>query len=232
MALKYKDLRLIDQRTKDLVARYINSLKKDKNTIIPSDVVAICTFFYNFGEYFTVCGDDMKIDQQGMRISTNPKTIGQRNTCYTNVAITNKYNCIYSWTFKRVRTNANRIKIGIDTSNKSAIDTSFQFDDEKDDKTCYYWVGSDAIFMSHENMYGRIDSRIGGWNVEKLIKIEINTKNKTFELFIDGESRGILFRNMQFDGDKEYHLGIATSSNLGSQNVIELVAFEAAFPKK
>ena len=76
-------------------------------------------------EYLSICGDRMKIDDES-KLSTITAEGWAKNTCYGNIPINDKYDCIYSWTLRRIGENGYRVEIGI-ASDKQRFNEGFTY---------------------------------------------------------------------------------------------------------
>ena len=231
MALNFQDLKFIDQHEKDLVAGYFKTLKQETDIIIPSIIVSITILFYHAKEFFTVCGSHMKIDKNSLRVTTFLSSRLKKDTCYGNIPINDQYDCIYSWTFQIIEKNRNRVEIGIDTSNKQRINKRFTSTvNVEDNDTLYYAYGSNAVLRSHRHKSGD-NTYIDGTKFEKgdILKMVLNTKNKTLQFFINDELQGARFDDVEFKEDKDYYLAISMCTHQQSNEspgCVELISFE------
>ena len=78
MSLNFEWLKQVDLKTKDLVNGFIKTLVNEEDTIVPSLMVSICILFYNLGEFFSVCGDGMIIDESATKLTTTQAEIGDQ----------------------------------------------------------------------------------------------------------------------------------------------------------
>ena len=222
MSLNFESLKQVDSNTKDLVNGYIKGLGNDESTIIPSLVVSICILFYNLQEFFAICGDVMTIDSTLTRLTTRKveeKPFRRRCSCYGNVIITNKYECIYSWELKIVSSNDNDKRFGI-TSDTSILNQRFT-----DTEKYFYAIASLGYRKSHQQPYHNKCTSHGIWRTGDIIKININTKERSFKLMLNDCKEDTIFENMEFDEETKYRFAISNSSKKSKANCIELVSF-------
>ena len=221
--VQFERLKSVDQKTTDLVMGFIRNAEKDLNAdvIIPSLIMTTCILFYHLQELFSICGEYMNIDDEStlLQISCPDELRWQgqlaRNTAYGNIKINNKYNCIYSWSIKLVKLDAFDTWIGIDSSNKKHIDSNFtsydsnkfcaiSHDGHRTLNGCDYEEPENESVSSYG--YGN------GMDVGDVVKMELNTMNKTMEFWVNGKSRGIAFRNILFD-EIEYYFAVSLATN-------------------
>ena len=80
-------LKMADNRSKDSVFGYIRQSRKNINdTAIPTMIQYCCLKYYFINEYFTKCGDDLKISQNG-KIVSKPDNVYRFQSVYGNVLI-------------------------------------------------------------------------------------------------------------------------------------------------
>ena len=195
----FERLKFVDQATKDLVEGFIRNTSRtfSDDKVIPSLVVTICILFYHLVEFFSVCGKSMIIDDNMTILKVSvPNGKLERMTGYGNIEITNRYNCIYSWTLKLVKLDIFDTFIGIDASNKEHIDRNFTGNTTTNGHYAINARGSKFTMKTEREVfsYGK------KMNTGDIVKMEINTKNRTMQFWINGESQGIAFDNIVFDG--------------------------------
>ena len=224
MAVQFEKLKQVDQRTRDLVTGFIKSIEIQLNDdpIIPSLVVTICILFYHLGEIFTVCGDHMEVRDTGRGLSIFEQR-PTRETAYGNVIINDKYKCIYRWDIKILKFAFTEYDtfIGIDSSNKEYINSGFY---ERYWDT-FYAFGLSAVKTSSNDVrvYEKFGKRIKEGDV---VRMEINTNDKTMRVCVNGEDMGIAHKDILFE-NKEYHLAVSLCSNYRlCENFIKLLNFE------
>lgn len=227
--LLFEKIKLVDQKTKDLVAGFIRNSEQEfnENAIIPSSITTICTLFYYLGEFFADCGKNMVIENEMkiLKIAAPRHWKVVRNTGYGNVNINNEYNCIYSWTLKLVALDSFNTYIGIDSSDKEYIDDNFS----SGQNNTYYLITSRGV-KSYQ--VSKVDETHGSGSYGRemeagdVIKMEINTKDTTMEVWINNQSQGIAFKDIAFD-EVEYHFAISLCTNEANfATCVELVDFK------
>ena len=81
----------------------------------------------------------------------------------------------------------------------------------------------------HKNEQGDIyGEKLGtgeGFKSGDVCKMELNTKEKTFEIFLNDKSLGIAFNDIEFDDGKTYNLAISLCANSEADACIEIIAF-------
>ena len=141
MTTNFDVIKLIDQRTKDIVNGFIKDvqslLPNNKNTYynIPSLVMMIITLYYYKPEYFTVHGNYIKLNEDKNVIQYMYKAMEdakfipsyqRHNTVYGNIIINRNSTGKYIWKFNIIEPNTEAIIcIGIDSSNKQMKDDMF-----------------------------------------------------------------------------------------------------------
>ena len=197
--VSFDRLKLVDQRTKDLVEGFIKKASHDID--IPSSIVSVCILFYYLGEFFSTCGDAMKIDDNKTILKACPLA---RNTGYGNIRINNEYNCIYSWTLKLVALDIYNTWIGIDASNKEYSHRNFSL-------AAKHYYAIDVRGSKKSRISGQSSTRVNyGKRMKEgdIVKMDINTKDRTMSFWINDEYQGIAFEDVAFDG-VEYYLAIS-----------------------
>ena len=204
-SIPFEKLRSVDQKTKDLVEGFIRSVLQNEN--IPSLILTICISFYYLGEFFSICGKGMVIDDDMtmLKVCSLKRGTFVRNTGYGNIKIENAYHCIYSWAIKLVAMDIYNTYIGIDASDKAHVNRNFAIVRNE-----YYVIdakGTKKYRTVQNNKHQRL-SYGKKLNEGDIVKMEINTENKTMQFWINDEDQGIAFENITFD-DFEYHLAIS-----------------------
>ena len=223
MAVQFDKLKRVDQETKDVVTGFIKMIQTelDDDCIIPSLVVTKCILFYHLNEFFTVYGDHMcTSDDTRTRLFIWDPHIS-RETGYGNVIIKNKYKCIYVWNIKITNLGIYDAFIGIDASNKENINAGFY----REKGHAYYAFSPSGLKTSH--VEHRVFKEYGKkMKVGDIVRMEVNTNDKTMKVYLNGEDLGIAHENILFD-EREYYLAVSfRSDQLYKRNSVLLLSFE------
>ena len=208
MTLPLEDLKLVKDEVKDLVNGFVRT-EVAQDTIIPSLVVSICILFYNLREYWNICGDGMVIEGDSQQILTSmskQESPGYQN-CYSHIPINDEYDCIYSWTLNRIKSNYFSIYVGI-----HAVDDAIRgdkkyvnsFSMDHANSSCYC-INSTGLVFSHNGQYKK---KLTPWSVGHRIKITVDTKQKSIEFCNSNGSVDVTIENIDFD-DKVYYLFVS-----------------------
>ena len=224
----FDKLKLVDQQTKDLVAGYIRIIEQqlDNDAIIPSLVITTCILFYHLSEFFSIYGEDMSVDEDCTLLQIAcPGNKISRSTAYGNIKINNKYNCIYSWTIQLIKMDIFETFIGIDSSDKKYIEGGFIWSVRYDEKDIFYAIGDQFSVISND-----IDQ---DWDdpIEEgdIVKMNVNTMDKTMAICVNNDSRGVVFKNIEFN-DTEYYLAVTLATTKPDYgHTVKLLNFEQIF---
>ena len=224
MAIQFDKLKQVDQETRDLVTGFIKMFETelDEHCIIPSLVVTTCILFYHLGEMFTVYGEhmDVELDEActGLRIFDIHIT---RETAYGNIRINNKYKCIYAWDIELTYTAKYDTFIGIDSSNKEFVDSGFF----REIENTYYAFSPSALKTS--SVEHQVIKPFGKKMKQgDIVRMEINTNDRTMKVYVNGEDLGIAHDNIVFD-EKVYYLAVSMRTDaMYIPNILKLVCFE------
>lgn len=225
MALHFEDLKQVDERTKDLVNGFLKSMNNDENSIIPSLIASICILFYNLQEFFTICGDDMIIDDTLTKVTTKAAVSDDvKGSCYGNIKINNKFDCIYTWKLNRIASNGGYTAVGI-CSNKTMLNRTYGgFGHD----SYFYKIASTGIADYHQKS-NRTEFDVR-WYAGDKITVHINTRKRSFEVSANNDEMIVIFDNIKFEPDVEYYFGIANHGwNQEKLNIIELLSFTRTF---
>ena len=232
MTLPLQEMKLVDQKTKDIVIGFIKIIENELSygTIIPSLVITTCILFYHFPEFFTVYGDDITVNDTSTIITlTTSRFIHQAS--FGNVKITGN-NCIYSWTIQCLEQNGYASFIGIDASNKSLINNFVP--ERRPELINYYAMDSRGNIHthSHQQSQGHFRRRYeirycSGFDIDDTIKMNVDTINKTIEYYVNDEYQGVAFKNIEIENPEiEYYLVVHMgSSHYADDSSFEIVDF-------
>ena len=223
MTLNFEDLKIIDERTKDLVKGYIRK-SVNEDSIIPSLVASICILFYHLREFFSICGDNMVISDCFTKLTTKVDELVGPASCYGIVPINPKMTCIYSWEFKRICTNSRRALIGI-ASDKSILNETFQ------GESCYFYgVTSDGCRIAHDYEEDWSSRQLFTlWKPGNILTMIINTKKRNFAISFNGEPDKIVYEDIKFEEGIDYFMAVSNYGDPDDINCIQLVSFTQKF---
>ena len=232
----FRKIKSIPSYDRNLIFGYFRILQNLFNSLdpyynAPKLVIYLCLYYYDDREFFAVHGLFIKLDKTNKLASHTKKfkifEIESTNTIYGNIDInpSDKSSNLYIWRFEIIESHYS-IYIGIDASNKSYKDSSFY------DKSSFYFASDGEILLCHDDSlidddtidnFGLIDDS-DYWQKCDLIKMELNTKNKTIKYYKNWENEGIGFKNIDF-GNKICNLAIS----IGDEESIKLIDFEQKF---
>ena len=198
-----------------MVNGYIKQTEKellDNDMIIPSLVITTCILFYHLGEFFTIWGDDVTVedDLTTVKIKAISNTLRiegyVRNTAYGNIIISKHYPCIYSWTIQILQLDVFDTFLGIESSNKTNTNTNYT----RIGGNKFYAITHKLRKISHiiqTSLF--IGGNLTMMNVGDTVRIEINTMDKTMGIYINDIYKGIVFDNLDFNNESEYYLAVS-----------------------
>ena len=223
MSLIFK-ARFADQRTKDIVFGFIKQSQNlfNKNSIyhnIPSLVHNLCLNYFWISEYFTLHGSDITLNKDKNIAKVNKEN--SNGTVYGNVDIDINALVKYEWIFET--SGFEEICIGIDSSNKQYPDKDYTDPVINKFNFYAYYNGGNKFFCGSD----RTGTKYGdSWEDDQkyIIKMILNVPNKTLEYYVDNESEGIAFDNIDFN-DKEYNMAVYTNRS-DKESVVQLLDFK------
>eukprot|EP01084_Bolivina_argentea_P258825 436508_1 len=202
-------LKITDQRTKDIVFGYIRTLERllKLNYSTPLQIQYCCLHYYFTQEYFTKCGDCMKLNE--IRDTVCKSTGGGKfnyNSAYGNFVIdaTKTEVTEYIWHIKLINVTAGYAYVGIDSSNKQYINS--RFTDPMQNGSVFYGFRSDGYIDWNDKRgcsWRRYGSKCTNNDTITMI-VNINYKNITF--YVNEEDLGVAVANIEVD--KIYNLGV------------------------
>ena len=206
-----------DQNTQYSVYGWVRMQEKTLNLgHIPVMISAICIMYYRKDDIFEIAASGMKISSNG-RIITR---IGERGFSFSNVYGLNKIPTdddnkkVYQWNLRM-----NKVKYGSVFGVCSKV-----------------FLGRGS-FNSWEYIYKRngdiddteLDKRIRGYGDKleegDILTIELDLNNSQIKYFINGNDKGVAFKDIKRGKDIKYRLHAALSS-VGSE--VELISYKQA----
>ena len=218
--LDFEIIKSIPQSIKDIIFGYLRNnqqiLFKSKNNPyynIPQLVAFIILSFYQNVEYFSEHGQSIKLNKKTNTISHEGKEYG---TAYGNININGEINALYIWTIK-ILLDRKCIYIGLDSSNKKFINDDFS--DYATNNNDFYAFCDGYIYNQQilEDEYSELSVKNND-----IIKMELNTKDKTLKYYINDKDQGIAFKNIAFK-NKIFNLAIGFLSR--STESVQLIDF-------
>ena len=148
------------------------------------------------------------------------------NTAYGNVLIDGQFLCIFEWSIKIIRDEYHTIGIGIAESNKWWINTNYLF---KNDPFYSYFSKGEIFSMSDDKTKRALccGTKYGEqFYANDIIKMEVNTKEKTIRYYKNGKDLGIAVNDINFKNNIRYNLAVV----MGAKNdCIQLIDFKMKF---
>ena len=202
-------LKIADQRSKDTVFGYLRELQNmvDPDYSTPQQIEYCCLEYYLSKEVFTERGDNMTINQT-MDMVTNAAKAD--NTAYGSIIIdpSNQDNKIseYKWDFKFLTVEPRFVYIGLDSSDKENINTSFVY--PADNKHIFYGFATDGWFDWQIDYGTGLKCVKYGEKCRKNDKITmiLNIKDATLRYEKNGKDFGIVGTKINLE--KKYHLAV------------------------
>ena len=178
---------MVDDRSKDSVFGFIRqSRHKTHDTAIPMMIQYCCLNYYFINEYFTKCGDNLKISDDGKIVSKQRNLYGKIVSVYGNamIDIDNISTSKYVWTIKIG--GEETCYFGIDSSNKKWINGDFT---DWDNPNAYYAYNMTAArYATNEDYlpYGEV------CDDGDIVKMELDARNKTLKFYRNGTDLGCI----------------------------------------
>ena len=228
--------KITDQATNDLVNGYVKEQQlvfpfaKTANYTIPLVQHLIATYFHA-AEFFTTHGSLITLNEKSNTLTFNDneteKCSSTPCTVYGNIRIDDKMHCNkFLWEFKIISANDMVcIGIGIDSSNKEYTNTMF---DSSINKYPYYSFESIKIVTGLSQILTNDSSDDYGsfyCKPNSVVKMELDTNNKTLRYYVNGADQGIAVDNVKFDNNEQYVAAISVNKNVK----IKLLKFEQKY---
>ena len=236
MAADFQSVKKVDQRTRDIVNGFIKQtqsiLPSNDNPYynIPSLVFILTILYYSNPEYFTIHGENMKVNENKDVIECI-RAIRDNNTVYGNFVITKEDKGKFMWTFKLYKAESGAIaRIGIDSSNKKFANTDLT--GYGNNENAYYiyhsyyveypglWRGCNKI-ISHNtdlnpNNYGVYGY---GCHEQSEVKMVLNMDNKTmtYDIHEQDQLKSIVSETISFENDEHYSMCISLNGTMSVQ---------------
>ena len=223
MAVKRK---AADHDTDCLISGFIREMQQTFPTnvtfyIIPELINCTCMRFYYMPEKFIKCSRNMEIKEDGNYVELKNGDYDYRSV-YGKLNIDAKSDCIYNWEFK-IGKEAYGYYIGI-TSAKT-MDTEIRFVDTEEDDYYAYSNGGYKYDLPNRDKDGYGTS--SGFSNDNHVIMELNVALKVLTFRVIGKDT-VTFKNINFDGGKEYRIAISMYYSNAS---IELLQFSTKYRK-
>ena len=229
-------LSVVLQRYNDCVFGYVRSVQHllpmtSAYYNIPSLVTFLILEYFYIKETFDIHGDKIELDETLM-IASSPQLSGLtyiQNSVFGRVVIDFDQWFIYRWELKILNgapaaSYHGAITVGIVATECIDDCKNGNFTDNPEDYFVAYYSRSDLIFEIAFDEYAK--NKGEPYGVGDVIKMEINTKDKTIEFAKNNKSFGVLKprkANVEvIDPSKTYQLAVA----VGSDNVVQVIHFE------
>ena len=197
-------LKFVDQRSKDTVNGYLRELQNmvDRDYSTPPQVEYCCLAYYLRDEYFTKCGDRMRINEEK---DTATNTDGEPQTVYGSILIdpTNDEILEYKWEIELLECQGQYAYIGLDSSDKQCLNTNFAA--YLRNKHVFYGYATDGFFDWQEHYgggltavvsYGRLDH---GSRVHETITMVLNIEDASLRYYRNGKDLGVVKPSIKLD---------------------------------
>jgi hypothetical protein len=232
------DLRALSvyhQSTRQVVAAFIRHARRSyffaddsyHNNPIPALIAIITTIYYDHAEYFSSHGSKLSLKHGIHTIrSFGSFTDYSRayNSVYGNIRINATGKTIkYQWTFRVFRELYPRgiFAIGIDSSNKQYVDTTF-YDRRWNPEPCYslqFEAGDVAVKYSQSERNKKYAPC--KYKEITIINMELDVKRETLSYSMDGIDHGVAFENVDFNKNRQYWMALI----LDNATIIEMIDF-------
>ena len=169
---------------------------------------------------FDKYGKKSRVEQNGQIIR---KTESGYNSNYCSIELNldsrKSYPCIYRWEVQMIE-KVEGMYFGIDSSDYHYLDGDYAVSGAV---SALYSFGSPGNLYSKQKggaKYGKKYAK------DDIVMMEINTKDRTIEFHVNGESQGIAFKDDQINVDKIYRPAISMS---GKDEAVKILKFEQEF---
>ena len=245
MSFNFDKVKDADDYIKNIVNGYIHTSqsslphKQNQYYIIPPLVGYLIIAYYYNPEYFALFPEDVTINDEKTIVTHNPdgyKDMGI--SIFGNVKISQKLcSSKFIWTFKISEARPGlAIAIGIDANLAKIVNDLFDCNGSADRPFYAYEAEFYTSYGSTRetaklNVHVPNDMRVidvdygicyAQENKENILKMELDTKNKTLRYFVNEKDQGIAVNNVMLDNDEEYTLAISMDKNV----TVQLLQFE------
>ena len=196
---------------------------------IPDLVLTICLLYYYQREYFDTIIDGYETRGANFKLSNDRQTISLVDGCYGNafgnVVVDSLRQIILKWTIKVFQT----IPKCTSFNNVQAMGLGVSGDKPSDNLQSFYSPLSANTFF-----YGRGRARSGTeicvnnanvgwkWRTDDIVDIKLDLKARNIEYFVNGESKGIVFKNIPIGENIKYGFMIYMGNNGQSATIMTL----------
>ena len=241
MSFNFDKFKIVDDYTKKIVDGYIHTsqlLLPDKQNayyIIPPLVGYVIIAYYHNPEYFALFPESVTMNDKKDTIKyVRPKGSNPDISIFGNTKISQKlYANKFIWTFKISEPRSGlSLAIGIDANSSKNVKKLFDCNGFPDGPYYAYEAFcskySPTARLNYYDMINNKKSQIAYGicyaevDMENILKMELNTKNKTLRYYVNKADQGIAIEEVMMDKDKEYTLAISIDSNV----TLQLLRFE------
>eukprot|EP01084_Bolivina_argentea_P297083 511742_1 len=199
-------VKTVDTFSKCKVCGYLRRLSDKSDYSFPDLIYYICLYYYFDREYFTVCHPDMMISNNNM-ITTAPTYVGE-GSVLGNICINNDENNLYVWELEMYNVpESTHTSIGICAW--PPLMNLLIFDSVMQDLS---WDGANIIdcvytFKNNGSIRLYVDEPCDYWlspygesfKTGDIIKMELDTMNRTLRYYKNDKDLGIAFHDIVFD---------------------------------
>ena len=217
----FTKLKGVDERSKNIVFGYLRRSQKlltRKYMNISPLIYYICLHYYNIPEHWTINEQYINHIQLNNSRDTVEITMDERITIYGTIYTHNNKNCVYRWDVKIINCAAgDTIYIGIDSSNKQLFNKNFC--NKKSNGNIFYAISSEGEIVSQTHFEGYYCGRFN--NEDDVVRIELDTKNKTFKGYKNGIESGVAFYSINLSNSFNFAASMSMKSSC-----LQLINFE------
>ena len=228
MALLHSEkLKDINPSHIDLITGYFKQIQSQINDNYdpPSLVIYITILYYLSREYFSICGGNININEDGDTVST---AFGNGGTAFGNILITANPSAKYIWKFQIIdkqKWSTVTVGIALKTESKEILDRWFYKPSQDVPFYAYKTVLKSGYKFENDPdiqtgiMYGH------GAVIGDMITMELDTKQKSIRFYLNEEDLGMAYENVKFDFEQDeiegYHMAVFINRVITSVKLID-----------
>ena len=190
-----------DQRSKDTVNGYLRELQNmvDPDYSTPPLIEYCCLAYYLRDEYFTKCGNAMRINEE-KDTATNTNSLMQ--TVYGNILIDPMNDKVseYKWEIELLECSGQYGYIGLDSSDKKCSNTNFAV--PGNNRHVFYGYATDGFFDWQKDYDKGLSALRYGKEIHReheTITMVLNIKDASLRYYRNGKDLGVVKPSIKLD---------------------------------
>ena len=217
----FKKLAKIDKRYKYAVYGWIREAEHQLQLInVPLMISSICLLYYYEEELFNILEKDIQISTDKKCITKIRNHRSWSNNSYGINTLDSDSDIVYQWDLKIMKSHSSYIHIGI--SSKIQPNLYWRIDNTQCAGSKSYMVWEMGLSCCHSSVeWSKNGIEFGEGNIVSII---LDLSKAEMRIALDGEDKGVVFRNIDKGRDIKYRLAV---SLYGQDDSVRILNFKS-----